>query len=282
MTSFDSQIENDLYQNMIDKFTGSKRVNLHFHVSDLVNICPRAVWYARKNGTNFRFKRAFPKQMVLAFSYGILIQRLLSQYSSYLISKWKCFDCGKTHYISYPDFKGLKCNPYNMKLEEYGLELTRGWFSLTGSVDAFIRVGNKVFIAEIKSMEAKEFDKLEEPLFDHLVQSCGYLWMHNNKFVVKDPAFDKYRVDKEEAYIIYFKKDFQKLGIKSFLIDRKVYGLDERIPQLLKDMTSKTIPERGCRTELSPNAKKCPFKEVCFGKSKKKQAKREGTPKKDS
>jgi len=274
-------MEDDLYKNMYNLFStndAKHRSGLRLHISDLVNICPRAVWFARKTGKNFRFKRTYPKPMVLAFTYGILIQNLLAKYSSYLISKWKCFQCGETHYLSYG--KSLKCNRKNMKLEEYYLNLSRGWFTLTGSVDALIRVGKQVFIAEIKSIRPEDFDSLEEPLFDHIFQTCGYLWMYNNKFVKKDPAFELFHVSNEKAYIIYFKKDFKKIAIKPYLVDKKEYNLHHRIPELLKQIVSKEIPERTCRTKLSPNAKKCMFREECFNEPKTKQSKRKRTSEK--
>jgi len=261
------QIVNNFYENLQKEFTNKRRESKHFHVSDLPTICPRAVGYARKYNVSFRQKKKLVRPMVLAFAYGIAIQKLFSRYSSYLISKYRCPKCGTTYYLSYENWKDIKCKPEYLYLDEYAIKLESDNFKLVGHIDSLYREYNKVYIAEIKSISAKQFEELKEPLFDHVMQVVTYLWMFNRKKVKVDKGLKRYDIQRDKAFVLYFKKDFQNFDVKKFSVGKNEYNLENRIKELLTQLLNANEESpKVCSSKLSPNARHCQFREICFRK----------------
>ena len=259
------EMANDIYSNLKKTFKARERADDYFHVSDLPHICPRAVYYAKKYKVSFRKKSILLPHNVLAFAYGIAIQKFLSRYSSHLISKWICLRCGKKYYLSFDDWKYVSCNPDYLILRDYGIELNSKTLRLVGNIDALYRENGRVYIAEIKSISARQFETLNEPLFDHALQVLTYLWMFNRKKKKIDEGLERFKIERNRAVVIYFKKDFQNLEIKKFFLNRNEYRIEERLKILLKSLIepNENSP-RVCNSSLSPQAKQCKFRKICF------------------
>ena len=260
-----TKLIDDFYKNLLTEFEGRTRDNPYFHVSDLSRICPRAVFYSRKYNVPFRQKQKLARPVVLAFAYGIMIQKLLSRYSSYLISKYVCPRCGHVYYLSYGDWETIKCNKKYLFLDEYRVKLEAKGFKLVGHIDSLYTEHGKIYIAEIKSISSKQFEELKEPLFDHVFQVLTYLWMFNRKKVKMDEGLKRFKVERDRAYILYFKKDFQNFEVKKFMVKKNEYGLEERIKNLLVSLVNpdESSP-RICNSPMSPDARNCRFREICF------------------
>lgn len=257
-------MENNIYENLRKEFKSKTRDDWYFHVSDLPRICPRAVYYARKYRVNFRQNIPLLNHTVLAFAYGIIIQKFISRYSSHLISKWVCPRCGKKWYLSFEDWKRVSCNPKSLILQDYRIELKSEALKLVGNIDALYKKDGRIYIAEIKSISAKQFETLTEPLFDHILQVLTYLWMFNRKKVRVDKGLKRFPIERDKAVVVYFKKDFKELAIKKFFLTRNEYDIENRIVSLLKSLVVDKEPPRICNSPISPQAKQCKFSKICF------------------
>ncbi|RLC49241.1 MAG: hypothetical protein DRH57_00025 [Candidatus Cloacimonadota bacterium] len=261
------EIVEDIYNNLKAEFKGRERNDLYFHVSDLPTICPRAVYYSRKTNMPFRKSPVYAKPVMLAYAYGILIQHFFSRYSSYLISKWRCPKCKSVYYLSYRDWNRIPCK--HLVQEDYRLELSNKKFKLVGNIDALYKDPTGIYIAEIKSINARQFDDLQEPLFDHVFQVLTYLWMFKRKKVKLDEGLQKFHIRKDKAVVLYFKKDFQNLQIKPFFVDKNEYSIENRIKELLMHLFNPTKDSpKICNSRLSPPARKCVFRSICFKEDK--------------
>ena len=177
--------------------------------------------------------------------------------------KWSC-KCGSTtHKGTYSKVHCNSCNSHTNIYNEFTI-LDDGYL-ISGNPDLIFIDDNTMTIIEIKSINKKDFDKLEAPVMNHAIQSSRYVYLLRRL---------GFKVN-TESKVIYVCKDYL-FGVpyKEYSIDTSLprYKLpfDEEIEQLLKFNSYRTtneIPKRElCNSALSPMAKKCPSCNSCFSR----------------
>ncbi len=212
------------------------------HVSSLVDLCPRQYALARQmNVTMYRPVRA---QDRVIWTMGLAAEdHVVRQFTA---------AHGETHMFRDQTFFVEELN-------------------LVGRPDAGIQVAQRCWaMLEVKSMNRPDFEALEAPLADHVIQAALYRWMMNNGGCPAMPGHYAHT----HVILLYVCKDFTWRGdpYKEFHVDctseRVVYQVEVALDlaeDLVDAMSATRIPPRvQCEDEECSRAKACPVAHLCF------------------
>ena len=208
----------------------------YIHVSSLLDLCPRQYWIARKHKV---------KLSSSPYSSDRIVWEIGKSLERHVVKQIK----------EYQGYEFVKSNrPF-----------WNGQYNITGAPDVEITIDKDiVVIAEIKTMNKRDFDKLKKPVLDHVVQAAMYQWLYNNSDLGK--AHNK-------VIILYVCKDYARGSpYKEFHVDvnTPVMKLNvERALELAMELKEAreldSIPERWvCDRQDCTRSKQCPVSHLCW------------------
>lgn len=237
----------------------------HVHVSSLAyNFCPRQYAIAIKeklslyeshtggHKVTWRLGRAAEEHVREGFisNYG----------KKNIYAKWICSSCEEKYREGF--FKNVSCDCGGVLDKFAEPDIQDDENGVKGHPDLVFNYKKTLFIMEIKSMNARDWEALEEPLHAHILQAGMYPKLLALKRQGISPV----------VTFIYVTKDF-KWGspYKEFHVDmseQKYVDLHENMlkeAKEVKDFVEKGIsPQRICPSMSSNLAKKCPVAFRCF------------------
>lgn len=177
---------------------------------------------------------------------------------------WQC-RCGHTEHLGeHP--QDMRCERCWSGLGHYREpQLVDAVRKVTGSPDLTLIEKGLFLVSEIKSMNKEDFDALEAPLADHVIQACGY---HRLYEMLGFPMLPQVR-------LFYVRKQFLWGGrnriYKEFTIDPATYARQvdlcfEAAERIRDHVEAGTTPDRirPCRSARSTRAKECNSCATCW------------------
>lgn len=249
----------------------SFREGTHVHVSDIISKCARKIALIRRLGLRHQ-----PRQLLdghaITFAQGHAIhdfikKRFVDGHPDKVWAKWEC-PCGATmtEPMVYAELSREHacptCKKIPRKYHEVGL--ADDDLEVVGSPDLILYLKDYplYYPIEIKSMTAKQWEELERPVPDHVIQALFY-WklMRERNFPLPD-----------QLSILYVKKEYTfKLPYKEFIIhpQQQTKRLDSFVEDLeviaaARNPKNPLPPRVTCGTMESPEAKQCSVCVTCF------------------
>lgn len=252
----------EIINNYLDNHIDEHKSSGYLFKPSSISRCSREIYYSIKYPDK---KLKFSPQMKRVLGNGNALHNRIRNYLTdlgLLWGKWFCNKC-EDYVVNNNSFKEINNNTiYSVPsycptcLNDENIEYEEVCFandnlSLFGMIDGFIVINNELFILEIKSINNSGFTKLNSPKQEHIEQINLYCYLTN--------------IDK--AIILYENKDNQDL--KEFLVEKDkdlVLNLLEKIKFLRNCLETNTIPNRICNSNVTYNAKYCPYNHICFDK----------------
>ncbi len=208
----------------------------YIHVSSLLDLCPRQYWIARKHK----------------------VKLSSSPYSSDRIV-WEIGKSLERHVV-----KQLKA--YHGLVRNNNILIDDAEYFIIGEPDVEIAIDkNTIVIAEIKTMNKRDFDKLTRPVTEHVLQAAMYQWLYNQ--VVN------YRTAHNIVIILYVCKDYARgspykefhVDVNKPVIQSGVERALELAMELKEARVNDEIPERWvCDRQDCTRSKQCPVSHLCW------------------
>lgn len=222
----------------------------YIHVSSLVNLCPRQYALARQHNAVVSSSPAGAMRIV--WEIGVALERhVIAQVARY----------------HSPNFV---LTGYELRDEEY---------RVVGRPDLMVQVLEGVLVvAEIKTMNARDWEALEEPLADHVLQAALYCWLLSRSNIMYDSQgvrrdiVEPFRVH-DKLVLIYVAKDYMRGSpYKEFHVDvsnhtvMSMMDLALDLAVELRDATDRDgLPARRlCPRQDCTKARSCPVATLCF------------------
>lgn len=249
----------------------SFREGKYTHVSDIISKCSRKIALIRRMGVKHT-----PRQLLdghaITFAQGNAIhdfvkRRFIEGHPDKVWARWEC-RCGATmtEPMTYAEITAdMACHICGHEPRTYHeVSFADETLEVVGSPDVilYMKQHPAYYPIEVKSMVAGQWDELQRPVPDHVIQALFY-WklMRDRKYPLASQLSILY-VKKEytwklpyKEFIIYPERELKKL--KLFLEDLKVLA-EARDPK-------KPLPPRvTCGTIDAPEAKQCPVCVTCF------------------
>lgn len=243
----------------------------YLHLSSLIDACNREHCISRQHGEPMSSAPSGPMRVVWRLGRaaekhvrdGVIKARDFNG----IYGRWTC-QCNSDSYTG--TFQpGRVCSVCKRQVSLYREPVLRNdLYRVVGSPDlTLIELGYHLVI-EIKSMNKEQYDALDGPLYDHVMQACGYWWMYEQLGFRMMP----------EVRILYVRKDFKFSNANPGTIDSiyrefRVRPADyeyqiERLMVTALDMHAHneqgTLPDRICDTRNHSRAKGCPRRTLCF------------------
>jgi len=208
----------------------------YIHVSSLLDLCPRQYWIARKHKV---------KLSSSPYSSDRIVWEIGKSLERYIVKQLK-------------DYHGEELIKSNRVLfnERY---------KITGAPDVEIAVGSKVIvIAEIKTINKRDFDKLKKPVTEHVLQAALYKWIYDNS------GSDK---SHDTVILLYVAKDYSRNSpYKEFHVDVNKPVIQSGVEQALElawelkeAREIDSIPDRWiCDRQDCTRSKQCPVSYLCW------------------
>lgn len=237
----------------------------HVHVSSLAyNFCPRQYAIAIKENLSlyeshtgghkvtWRLGRAAEEHVREGF--------IENHGRGNIYAKWECSSCGRSYREGFYKAVACQCGGSLDKFAEPDIQDDEN--GVKGHPDLVFNYKRTLFVMEIKSMNARDWEALEEPLSAHIMQAGMYPRLLAMKRQGISPV----------VAFIYVTKDF-KWGspYKEFHVDMsdpKYVAIHDQMlveAKQVKDFVEKGVsPERICPSMSSSLAKKCPVAFRCF------------------
>lgn len=237
------------------------------HLSSLIDICPRQYALAVQHEVDIRSAVTGAHKVMWKVGRAVEshVRNEFIEGCNYrtVVGTWRCM-CGQQTHNGLAPLNAVpctRCGVHPMIYDE--LTLVDQSYQICGNPDLLFYHRGKLYVVEIKSMVAHQFDSLTSPLGNHVFQASGYRRLAEiNGFEVAP-----------EVILLYTRKDF-KYGspYKQFNVnvDRTNYDriLDAawESAELVKDSVDNGyIPERTlCSSATCSRAKKCPVVAKCF------------------
>ncbi len=215
------------------------------HVSSLVDMCPRKYALARQNNVTVRSSPSGAMRMVWEMGLAVeahVIQQMQRAFGYSRITR--------------------------------GLELEDREYMISGRPDAMVEVAPTWdAVVEIKSMNAAQFQELEQPLANHVLQVLLYHWLlsRNPETFTRQYSPDRHLHD--EVIILYAAKDYIRGGIyKEYHVNvndescQAMLSVALGLARELKDaMDRNGLPARRlCPDQNCTKARGCPVATLCF------------------
>ena len=214
----------------------------YIHVSSLLDLCPRQYALAKQHNLKLS-EKVGPAQRIV----------------------WEMGKALEAHAI-----RNIQ-NYHGENLVQKGEVITDEDYLIQGAPDIIVDIGeNQSVIVEIKTMNARDFDKLEEPRGDHILQAAMYQWLAEHNLFGKGLCSSIH----DHVIILYICKDFirNKSPYKEFQVDINQEfirnGVDIALQLALELKTAKEnnkIPRRHvCSREDCARARACPVQKMCW------------------
>ena len=238
----------------------------YLHVSDLIHKCVRMVALSYRFNTKLS-GQAIWDNLEVTFAIGEAIHdyvrnKVAGSSPGEIYGTWSCV-CGSSRVVGTKEEAEREgvCSSCNKPLDQYHeFVLEDDEYGITGSVDLTLLIDGVFYFTEIKSIKKEDWDSLERPLPDHILQIVFYWWLAQKK---KLPIYDK-------VSILYVTKG-HVMGspYKEFVIDPQNYI--NRLEPYLEDAKSLVLAKKGgplpiklCPNPTSPQAKRCEMVGICF------------------
>ena len=250
----------------------------YIHLSALIrNFCPRQLVLEYKQ-EQVAYKDYTNSNDYVVWAMGRAAEKhVRDQYIQAMdykgvVGDWGC-KCGKTRHIGLAD-KSLTCPTCSGGVLNYGeIRLIDQEYGISGAVDLILVINNKLYIVEIKSMNADDFNALKNPIGDHFTQAAGY-----HKLLEKNSTQIP-RLGLEVAgqvIVLYVRKDYKmrETPYKEFLVD--ITDASKRLMDTLWDKArdlriakfgeGEPLPPKVCTEIGCTRAKNCPVVVDCFSR----------------
>jgi len=259
------QLLKELKRRIYDKAFANPRCDYSsiIHASDIFEMCVRKYCIFSKK----QLRRAKPGAgagLALTFEIGKKIQHIVTECMPEIVGVWQCLVCNQIH--TGPRPMECSCHSRVFRYMETELSYPVGKFTMTGSIDVLTAEYDGAVPVEVKSIKPEDFDKLEEPLLQHVYQVETYLYLIS-KLKNKDKILKYFKITDKKGYIIYVCKAHKQEPFKIFEIQPSVQ-FKKTMDNYIKDLKtfSKTgkIPARNCSTIHHPLARTCLVLDICF------------------
>jgi hypothetical protein len=218
-----------------------------------------------------------PPKFELLFGVGhfygeYIVQKFLERnplWAKYAWGNWTC-PCKETtiERINLPT--GMKCATCTKDINIYvEVDLFNPAKTVVGHADLIFNVDGYFFIYEFKSMERADvdFDTLEAPLGDHIVQASNYREMLRSEGKKVSSRLRFVYVDRSMAGL-YTQDPFKELYAQTIKTERlaRFYKKSKVVHQSFE---TKVLPGRRCKTITCGRATTCQVAVSCFERTKK-------------
>lgn len=267
-----SQLENPL----LIRLRGNHEPNLfregeYLHVSDAMTKCMRAVALSRRSGVRIVGERISDSQAIM-YEIGRVAQahitnKIRLNSPGELYGDWvcRCKDNPFTHRGTAESACAQPpCQRCGERPTKYGeLVLRHDELKLIGSVDIALLIDRALYLSEVKSIKHDDWEVLERPNPNHLIQIVFYWWLARHLRLPLHP----------QASILYVNKGYVfKSPYKEFSVEpaEHIHRLDEylgEVQRLNAADSNGPLPPKICGTIQSPMAKKCELCTLCFMQS---------------
>lgn len=242
----------------------------YVHLSSLLRgICPRAVRLTDENPDKPIYQVATGGHRVMwrmgrAAEAHIRESYIKGVKAEGVYGVWKC-KCGANSKNGYYDNSWVACGRCRTLPDNYHeYALFDHDAGVVGNPDMLIRIGDMLYIVEIKSMNGDDFDALQAPMPDHIAQGAGYRKLLQESGMPVSPVIIvlyctkkfKYGSPYKEFHVNVDKPETQELM-------RRYWDLALSVRQA---RLNKGLPPRqaACKTVDSPASKACAHCAECW------------------
>jgi hypothetical protein len=236
------------------------------HVSSLIGACLREHAISQQHGGRTATTVSGPMRMIWAIGRAVEkhIREGVIQARGYqgVYGQWAC-PCEAVLYVgTYAERRCGQCHRLaNRYLEPI---LKDDFYRVTGAPDLTLIEMGYYMPCEIKSMNKEQFDKLDRPLADHILQGCAYRWLYEQMgFPVMDIV-----------PIIYGRKDFKFGGSRAIYKEYHVnyFDWEGQVASMMANArviashyeTGTLPPRQLCQTVDCTRAKDCQRASLCW------------------
>lgn len=239
----------------------------YVHVSSLIGLCTRQYALIERRGdavyNDVRGAHRIMWAMGRAVERHIRDQYIAARQRQGVYGEWHC-RCGHTSFTGFYPSQS-RCTRCTHGLTNYReAPMFDHDARIVGNTDLPFLHGEYIVPTEIKSMTKHLWDKLDNPLPDHVFQASMYQYLYRkNGFKTHD-----------EVVIIYASKDFNGYGspYKEFHVNvmsadrqRQVEFAVQQAMEIKRAREGQLPPRCGaCPNHDAPTAKKCPVVVPCF------------------
>lgn len=238
----------------------------YLHLSSLIGICEREHAISQQHAVASFTSVAGPMKVIWAI--GRAVEKhirnsvIIARDWRGVFGKWRCLCRASTHKGEHPrDRTCPRCGGgINTYVEPL---LVSHEHAVVGSPDITLIEMDWLLAVEIKSMTKDQFDELERPIADHILQACGYRHLYS---LMGLPVLDV-------VHIVYVRKDFKFGGSRSVYKEYPIRAadwqgqIDAMFASAKRVKESKehgVLPPRTCATTTCARAKACQRMNICF------------------
>lgn len=239
----------------------------YVHVSDLLNKCSRKVALAYVHDVDV-VEMAIFDSLSLTFRQGEAIHDhvrdvVSKSHPHEVYADWSC-RCGHTHFegILSQSLQRKVCERCHTQADNHNeVPVHDDEYHIVGSPDLLLYRVDGFYITEIKSMAARYWDELEQPLPEHIIQVIFY-WVLMRR--AGKPLHD-------HVSILYVNKEFRPRNpYKEYtvfvpdMVDRLGIYFEEAAG-IKSAIAGGPLPERTvCQSQNTKTAKECELCAICF------------------
>lgn len=244
------------------------------HASDVTkaDFCPRrwALFDIFQKDPQIQFVGT---ALSVTFQMGLLAETALIEdwAGEAVVGNWMCrFCCEQRSMVPKPS--GFCSDGRKHWWKHIQMILDASAYGIQGAPDALFNIGApKLVIAEIKTLNPKDFDDILAPLPEHRLRTNLYM-----KVMEDSMHPHKEKINTQEARVLYISRGFGKLNaewneilpFKEFVVKRNELDLNEFLKRAkaLKVFRGdqKVMPGGICSTALDKYAKQCSVCTPCF------------------
>lgn len=256
----------------LNSITETRLYPKRMRLSQIATACPRAGVLGFRHAVESQAHVHI--QQRTTFDIGNAFHRWMQNHAAYFgdrrVGWWRCLACNAIVF-GFPPKKRCTCGALATAriYEEHSMELNTPLVS--GHPDMFYAVSKRdIRVLEFKTVNGEEFERLTQPLSDHVFQVNGY--MH---YLPKDTTLP-IQINGDAAFILYASKKHTKTTIpyKAFVV-KKSPDIIRVIEQTLEvftrgilDTTLKSVPppQKCCQQTnwKCIQAKTCNVLEYCL------------------
>lgn len=248
---------------------GAARVHLSSIMSD---------WCSRRYAIHFRhggFINRTPQsadrllwEIGRAVERHIRAQLIAARGAESVLGIWRCV-CKRTERTGFGLSNPPSCRHCFTPVSNYGeLQVVTPDMPLDGNPDLILATGRVLRVVECKSIKLKDFEALEEPKADHMMQASGYAFLLPR---VCPPGFEV----SSDVTILYGAKDYPRPGVRVYKDFTKRARVDagllvsqamQEVAGILAGDKSIPLPPRltACSSSGATRAKNCSACALCF------------------
>lgn len=237
------------------------------HLSSLIGMCEREQAISHQHGVPSFTSVAGPMKII--WRIGRAVEKhirdsvIKAREGRDIYGRWVC-RCGASEHLGVlPEHRTCpRCHHY---LTSYREPVLRNYeYGVVGSPDLTLIEMGFYLATEIKSMNKDEFDKLEAPKADHVLQALGYRRLYQ---LAGFPVFDW-------VSVVYARKDFKFGGSRAVYKEYhapaapregQITAMFEAARRVREANRRGDLPPRICDSPTCRRAKDCERVSLCFG-----------------